>query len=398
MRLACQLLVLVLYPISRGRLLLRPYTNPGTDLDFYFDYVRRAAGGQAPYADFAIEYPPAAWLVMRAPGTTDWVTYVHRFAWIAVTFELAAFGLFLLVARRLAPGRVWLLAAAYVVATTLLREFLATRLDTGLLFLLMLWSWLTLAPASGTTGGRRSLSYGVLGLAASYKVAPALMLPFVLAHDWRGITAGERGRLLLWFVVGVAAPFIVLWPIAGGASLSFLNYHVGRGLEIESVWATLLWPMRWMGQAISAAHVEHSIELIGPWSKAIAQLSVVASVVAVGVCLAAERARPWPGSVVVAATIGLAVFVSLSKVLSPQYFLWLIPLLLLAGAEAMPAGRAHWLWCAALTLVTGLTTLIYPRFFLAVFEMRPLGFALLFARNAILVSLLVLLARHVWKR
>ena len=397
-RLACQLIVLVLYPISRGRLLLRPYTNPGTDLDFYFDYVLRAGGGQAPYADFAIEYPPAAWLVMRAPGTTDWVTYVHRFAWIAVSFEIAAFGLFLLAARRVAPRRVWLLAAAYVVATTLLREFLSTRLDTGLLFLLMLWSWLTLAPASGTTGGSRSLSYGVLGLAASFKVAPALMLPFALAHDWRGTTAGKRARLLLWFAIGVAAPFIVLWPVAGSASLNFLDYHVGRGLEIESAWATVLWPMRWMGQAISAAHVEHSIELVGPWSKAIAQLSVIASAAAAGLCLIAERARPWPGSAVVAATIGLALFVSLSKVLSPQYFLWLIPLLLVAGAETLDSDRAHALWCAALILLAGLTTLIYPRFFLAVFEMRPLGFLLLFARNVLLVTLLVLLARRVWAR
>ena len=396
LRLACQLFVLVVYPISRWRLLFRPYTNPGTDLDFYFDYVRRAASGQAPFADFAIEYPPAAWLVMRAPGTTDWVSYVHRFAWIAVTFEIAAFGLFLLVARRVAPQRLWILAAAYVAATTLLREFLATRLDSGLLFLLMLWSWLTFAPAAGTASGRRSLSYGVLGLATSFKVAPALMLPFVLAHDWRGVRGGERWRQPLWFAAGVVLPFVVLWPIAGSAPLGFLTYHIDRGLEIESVWATVLWPMRWVGQALAAAHVAHSIELIGPWSSAIARLSLVASVAAVGLCLAAEVARPWRGSALVAATIGLAVFVSLSKVLSPQYLLWLIPLLLVAGAEAWSTARAFRLWSAALILVAVLTTLIYPRFFLAVVEMRPLGFLLLFARNGLLVLLVALLARRVW--
>ena len=70
---ACQLMVFVVYPISRARFLLRPYTNRGTDLDFYFGYVQRAANGEVPYRDFAVEYPPAAWLLMRAPGTTDWV-------------------------------------------------------------------------------------------------------------------------------------------------------------------------------------------------------------------------------------------------------------------------------------------------------------------------------------
>ena len=397
-RFACQVIVFAVYPISRARLLLRPYTNPGTDLDFYFDYVRRAASGQVPYVEFPIEYPPAAWFVMRAPATTDWVTYVHRFAWIATAFEIAAFGLFLLIARRVAPRRFWILAATYVIATTLLREFVPTRLDTGLLFLLMLWAWLTLAPAAETSGGRRALSYAVLGLATSFKIAPALMLPFAIVHDWRRVRTTEHWSLPLWFAVGLAAPFVALWPTTGGASLSFLTYHIGRGLEIESIWATLLWPMQWLGQPISAEHVERTIELIGPGSGAVAQMSVVAAVGATGVCLAAERARPWPGSGVVAATIGLAVFVSLSKVLSPQYFLWMIPMLLVAGAETWPSDRAHWLWCAGLVVVAGLTMLIYPRFFLAVLEMRPLGLVLLVARNVLFIALLIWLARYVWKR
>src|SRR5262245_3731362 len=158
-RLGSQVLVLAVYAISRGRLVLRPYTNPGTDLDVYFEYARKAASGQRPFVDFTVEYPPAAWFVIRAPGTTDWVEYVSRFAWIAVAFEVAAFGLLLLVANRLAPRRAWLIAAAYVAATTLQREFLSTRLDGVLLFLLMLWSWLTLAPAPGPSLRRRTWSY-----------------------------------------------------------------------------------------------------------------------------------------------------------------------------------------------------------------------------------------------
>jgi hypothetical protein len=100
-----------------------PYTNRGTDLDFYFGYVQRAASGEVPYRDFAVEYPPAAWLLMRAPGTTDWVSYVHRFAWIATALEVAAFAFFLAIAWQLSPRRFWLVAATYVVTTTLLREF-----------------------------------------------------------------------------------------------------------------------------------------------------------------------------------------------------------------------------------------------------------------------------------
>jgi hypothetical protein len=395
---ACQCIVFVVYPISRARLLLRPYTNRGTDLDFYFDYVSRAANGEVPYSGFSIEYPPAAWLMMRAPGTTDWITYVHRFAWIATALEAAAFGLFLAIASRLAPRRFWLVAATYVLATTLLREFLPTRLDSGLLFLLMLWAWLICASEPIAAGAPRAMAYGVLGLATSYKLAPVLILPFAFLHDWRRARAGDLWIPLLWFSVGATVPFMLLWPTTGAAAFSFLNYHLVRGLEIESVWATLLWPARWLGQPLSAAHVENTIEMIGPGAGTVAQLSAAAAIGATSLCLGAERVRPWKGSAIVVGAIGLSVFVVLSKVLSPQYFVWMLPLLLVAGTEAFASDRAHWWWCVGLVGVAALTTLIYPRFFLAVLEMRPLGFLLLLSRNALLVALIVSLARHVWKK
>jgi hypothetical protein len=391
-------LVFVVYPISRARFLLRPYTNRGTDLDFYFGYVQRAANGDVPYRDFAIEYPPAAWLLMRAPGTTDWVAYVHRFAWIATALEAAAFALFLAIAWQLSPRRFWLVAATYVVTTTLLREFLPTRLDGGLLFLLMLWAWLTLVSGQAAMTTARGLAYGVLGVATSYKLAPALMLPFALAHDSRRARGGELWMLLLSFAVGAAVPFILIWPASGAASFGFLTYHIERGLEIESVWATLLWPARWFGQPLSAAHVENTIELIGPAARTLALLSGAVALGATAWCLAADRARPWRGSAVIVGALGLSVFVVLSKVLSPQYFVWMLPLLAVAGTEALESDGAFRWWCAGLVGVAALTSVIYPRFFLAVTEMRPLGFLLLFSRNALLIALIASLARHVWKK
>jgi hypothetical protein len=59
-------------------------------------------------------------------------------------------------------------------------------------------------------------------------------------------------------------------------------------------------------------------------------------------------------------TLGLAVFVVLSKVLSPQYFVWMLPLLAVAGTEALESDRAHWWWCAGLVGVAALTTLDLP--------------------------------------
>jgi hypothetical protein len=203
---------------------------------------------------------------------------------------------------------------------------------------------------------------------------------------------------LLAFAVGVAAPFLVLWPSSGAASFGFITYHLTRGLEVESVWATVLWPLRWVGQPLTAAHVGNTIELVGPGAAAFAQVSAVAAIGATALCLAAESARPWKGSSVVVGAVGLSVFVVLSKVLSPQYFVWLVPLLLVAGVEAFDSDAAVWAWCLGLVGVAAFTALIYPRFFLAVVEMRPLGFLLLCARNVLLVALIASLAGRAYAR
>ena len=73
-------------------------------------------------------------------------------------------------------------------------------------------------------------------------------------------------------------------------------------------------------------------------------------------------------------------------------------MLAVAGTEAFESDRAHGWWCIGLVCVAALTTMIFPRFLLAVIEMRPLGFLLLFSRNALLIALIASLARHVWKK
>jgi len=398
LRIACQLIVFILYPISRVRLLLWPYTNPGTDLDVYFDYVQRAAAGQVPYRDFIVEYPPAAWFVIRAPGATGWIEYARRFTWIGTSLEIAAFGVFLLAARAVSQRRFWPAAATYVIVTTLLREFLWTRLDTGLLLLLMIWAWLVLTSAPGSSDSKRTLSYVVLGLATAFKVAPLVMLPFALAHHWRKEHGGIRWSLAVWFAVGVAAPFLLMAPTAGLAPLGFLRYHLDRGLEVESIGATLAWATRWMGQPVAAVQARHAFELTGPGTAAIAQLSTIASAGVVAACFAAEIARPWRGAAIVAGAIALAAFVIVSKVLSPQYFFWLLPLFSLAGMDAWTSDRAHLAWCAALLAIASLTHLIYPTFFLAVVNLQPLGFFLLLSRNALVAVVVIGLALRVWRR
>jgi hypothetical protein len=154
--------VLVGHPPSRVLPLF--HRHESTAITFYFDGSWSEA---APYAEIPIEYPPAAWLFIRAVSAADWSTFVDRFRWTSAAFEAAAFLLFLSIVRRHWPHRFWLMAASYVLCTTALEQLLYENLDAGLLLLLMGWIWLRVAPRSHATAASLA-SHGVLGLAIAF--------------------------------------------------------------------------------------------------------------------------------------------------------------------------------------------------------------------------------------
>ncbi len=64
----------------------------------------------------------------------------------------------------------------------------------------------------------------------------------------------------------------------------------------------------------------------------------------------------------------------LSPVLSPQYFIWMIPLLLLLGLEVLPkVAWSYWLLSGLLVTIAALTTWIFPYHFFFNSE-HPIGF------------------------
>jgi hypothetical protein len=104
------------------------------------------------------------------------------------------------------------------------------------------------------------------------------------------------------------------------------------------------------------------------------------------------------------ATLALIAAMAFSKVLSPQYLLWVVPLLALALAR----GRVGWTAVAVALAMFPLTAAIYPTFYFehilgfpggrAIRGVEPagttfFGTTLLVARNGALIALAFLLAR-----
>ena len=391
--------IFILFVATRT-FLLAVYKPSGTDLTVYHGYVSRAATGEVPYRDFAIEYPPLAWWTMALPGSADYLVYQRRFRGAMFALETIGGALFAgLLWRRRNLAAVGL--AAYLAATTALAPVLYDRLDVGLLFLLMLWAYCWQRGLGGAPSWM-VLSYAVLGLGVAFKLTPILVVPVLLATEltggWQlGRFAKHVGALL----AGVLLPFIPYYSTAGTGTLAFLQYHAERGIEIESFFANALWALSHVGLPIAVEYRFTSFELTSRLSEPLALLSTVL-MIAVPLSLAIRAigmGRLYDGQTGYRyACFLFPAMLPFGKVLSPQYFVWAIPMILLLGAEVTASRRTFAILCALVIAMAVLTTAVYPLGFGALRALRPDAWLVLTARNALLAGVIAWLATRVVRR
>src|SRR5206468_403455 len=157
--------------------------------------------------------------------------------------------------------------------------------------------------------------------------------------------ARVRGRREVWSGLGIFAavmaacflPFVILSP--GGVAHS-IGTQLGRPLQIESLGASLLLAAEQLGLYDATVVNSHgSQNLAGSLPDALASIQTAFQVVAVGVvwALFAARERGREG-LIVAFAGAVAAFVAFGKVLSPQFLIWLLPLVpAVAGATGLAA-------------------------------------------------------------
>ncbi len=180
-------------------------------------------------------------------------------------------------------------------------------------------------------------------------------------------------------VVGFGLALISL--VTGGLTRLFspLTWQSGRGLQIESVWASPLMllrmvrPDRWVVDISRYQAYEIFGPGVGPWQTVSNVATVIGLVTVVVLWVRAFRmtggVTPVAVALVVLATV--AVVIITNKTLSPQYLLWIggpIAALLLLRDDAGAAPPDEPLVCAAGSsgsaspglVLAGLTQLVYP--------------------------------------
>jgi hypothetical protein len=332
--------------------------------------------GEVPYRDFRVEYPPAALPVFLLPALGDG-DYRAGFEGLMAGLGVA---LVLLVAAAGSPKGALFVA----VSPLLLGSVVLTRFD--------FWpAVLTVGALALLLAGRFRFALGVLGLAATAKIYPAVLAPIALAHVWR--TRGRRealvcGGVFLGVITVIVLPFAAISP--GGVWDSVWG-QAGRPLQIESLGAGLLLAAHHaFGLDLTMESSHGSQNLAGGAADTLAVLSTllqVAAVVAVWVWYA--RGPAGGERLVRACAAAVCAFVAFGKVLSPQFLIWLIPLVPLVR------GRRGLLASGVLAAALVLTQLWFPyRYWELALEFDAAASWLVVVRNLALVALLaVLMAR-----
>jgi Glycosyltransferase family 87 len=391
--LAATLVAVVLFLVGWGVLHRGFFTHDAiVDTPVYERYGSAIDSGQVPYRDFAVEYPPGALPVFALPALrgAHGDVFRRRFE-LLMAFLGEVMVIFVAVALvALGAGRRWLLAALGFVAlaAVALGPVVLTRFD--------LWpAVLTAGALAALISGRLRLGHVALGAAMAAKLYPAVLVPITIAYVWKREGRREAvacGGLLLVVLAAVFVPFIVLAP--HGVWGSFWNQG-SRPLQIESLGAALLLAGHHVfgySLTMDSSHGSQNLAGTGPDAFAVA-LSVLQLAALIATWILFARGPATRERMLLASAAALVAFVALGKVLSPQFLIWLIPVVpLVYGRRGLTASV---LLAAALLL----TQLWFPyRYWDLALHFGALESWLALARDLLLVALFAVLARGLLDR
>ena len=350
----------------------------------YHRYGDAMVNGHVPYRDFAVEYPPGALPAFGLPalGNPGFSLYNREFQILMALCGVGALAAMAATLRALDASLERTAAALgfFALSPLVLGSVILYRYD--------LWpAGLTVAGLAAVLLRRERLGLAAIGLGVAAKAFPAAVVPPAIAYVWR--TRGRREALLclgiaLAVALAVIVPFLALAP--HGVWESIVRQST-RPLQIESLGSALLLAAHhtW-GLALTMESSHGSQNLVGSLPHAVGSVSsALLAVVLVAIWVAAARGPATPERLVRYAAASLTAFVVFDKVLSPQFLIWLLPVVPLVR------GRRGLVASALLGLALLLTQVWFPiRYFdLVAFEAFPSW--VLLARDLVLLALLAVL-------
>ena len=359
------------------------------DTPIYQRYGDAIANGHVPYRDFQLEYPPGALPVFALPSllrSQDGDLDGYRAGFEAEMLVCGALTLAFMLAilLSLGAGHVRTGAALGFAALSpfLLGSVMLSRFDLWL-------AALVTGSLAAFVAGRNRIGAGVLGLAVSAKLFPAVLVPIAAVWIWRRRGRGEALICLGVFAAVVCLVFLPFVVIAPHGVWHSVTTQTSRPLQIETLGAGVLLVAHAVGGLSITMRPSHgSQNLAGSAPDALAVVQTIlqaAALLATWIWFA--RGPVTRERLVRASATAVCAFVAFGKVLSPQFLIWLIPLVPLVR------GRRGFGASALLATALVLTQIWFPfRYWDLALRFDPTASWLVLVRDLVLVALFAVLS------
>jgi len=388
----CAIHALILLVLFRSNL----YHNASLqhDISVFFNYSSQTVSGLLPYRDFTVEYPPLALVFFTLPRlvASSLSSYQIAFAVEILIFDLL--GLFLLskLSRRLGLQPAVTLAISTVLLLAI-GPILIYRYD-------IIPAVLVLASLYAFSQQKYRLSWAILAAAVMTKLYPAVIAPILLLCLLSHRRYREAGWGIAVFAVTAAVITIPGLLISPGGFWDSFSLQMQRGLHADSTYASFLL----LGETLGLTKV--SIQIVGPTPLSVDAVSPFATtlvkiapfIMIPTLCLIYwlfyRRSRssvdlpsslnpPAIADLINYSFLAILIFLLTSHVFSPQFLIWLFPIVPLVTLR-----RRHLPWLL-LSLAAILTYYLYPLHYSSFRQEDPQMIYILLSRNILLIALAV---------
>jgi hypothetical protein len=354
--------------------------NPASDVSLYEGWAREMVDNHnGAYTEVRIEYPPGSlpfFLLPKVVGTS--FDYLPKFITLMLLLDIAGLVGLLILSRRWGSSWgpwLWVILIAALGPVVYLRLDLIPAVAT-------IWAIERASARDWFSSG------GWIGFGIVTKLYPAL---FVLP----GLLASRRNwRFPLGVAMLVILPLVPLIPALDALRESVLGYHTQRGIQVESLWGSILFVVMKAGGELSVDYTFGALHFAGPTADALKPLSTIVSALTVlGASLLALRPDEERGSDRTFAEVSftvLALALAFGSVFSPQFLVWLF-----AVGACIACDRFSRLGTPVLLLipVAFLTHAIFPFLYNRMLAAETGALAVLWIRNLLIVAIA---AMSVW--
>jgi len=360
------------------------YTTPYGSTGLYFTYANEFMQGLVPYRDFSFEYPPLSLLFFILPRlfTSTYVDFAILYTVEIILFDLIALCVIYKVARRLGKAP-WKLLWVYTLCFLAMGPIVPMQFDLfpAVLTLLSLYFfWIR----------KHKLSWAMLALGTLTKVFPGLIAPIYLIIYFKNKQIKEIKSGLITFAVIVLVVLVPLLIVGHESIFALFEYHADRGLQLESVYSAFLLILYKMNLVSVGREFNYgAYHLTGPAADVLKHLSTYIMIAAVLLIYVYIYRQVKPGKsqftrLGVYSLLVMITMLSTSKILSPQYFIWLLPFFPLL------LGEWKYFLIAVYVVLGALTYYIFPIDYLSLISLRTPIVILLFYRDVVMILLALL--------